>query len=657
MAFCCRAVVAWGARCPLALVLLLTIACWSPYFPDTVRPIHDSAYVYECFHYFYNELFCNGEFPSWAPYGNYGTQTDIYQNGIHPTAYVVGLLGLVLHVKSTLVLLKVSILLNEALLAFGLYLLGGELYRLRLTRLLISAAGVLSVSWLQQSFLNLGVFYLLPLTMYFLVRFFKTGHVATLGLAGLVELCSIPTGVPYFAPLKGLILLVFAVPLCLQHPQAIRGLLTRKGLLHPCLWIAALAAAVIACFMAGMQEKLVLLSPQRDPLTAKVTLDTFLNYGRLPVATTLAGFVTGGMPNADNTYYVGLLPLAMAAYALVSQKDNAFLGILCAFGMLFWLSLGGTFASAVYYLPGMKLFRHIGLVFGLGSLLLLLASGYGIDRLAGVMSGSAVAPPPRLGKRLAWLGLVAGLVLLDFWSCRRPNDGDVMFLRSAWKPFFAFRLLIYAAAILTLLGLWLARRQRKPSALIPALLLGVPFLLDMGSFRVQVLLTMPAPGAEKLAPGVFQVAAVPYRSHRSQQPPAGLAEARFQVMTQPVPPCFDGRHTILYGFSGWDPCVPACKTDYLSSAVFEMLRARGCKPTAWLSSSLPLDETLNKLLGGDLPKLRLIRQVKVARTAEEARSRFAGVPEVSGSVPLKNRPGCLVDNVDWTVVVWSATCT
>ena len=103
-----------------------------------------------------------------------------------------------LHVRNTLLLVKASILLNEALLAFGLFLLGGELYRLRLTRLLIAMGGVLSVSWLQQAFINLGVFYLLPLTMYFLVRFFKTSNVSSLALAGLIEICSIPTGVPYF---------------------------------------------------------------------------------------------------------------------------------------------------------------------------------------------------------------------------------------------------------------------------------------------------------------------------------------------------------------------------------------------------------------------------------------------------------------------------
>ena len=249
------------------------------------------------------------------------------------------------------------------------------------------------------------------------------------------------------------------------------------------------------------------------------------------MATTLAGFVTGGIPHADNTYYVGLLSLAMCGYALLTQKDRAFLGMVCALGMLFWLSLGGAFATAVYYLPGMSLFRHIGLVFGPGSLLLLLASGYGIDRLAEVMAGSAVAPRPRLGRRLAWLGLVAGLMLLDFVTSRRPNDGDVMFLHPAWKPFFAFRLLVYAALAVALAGIWLARRPRPPMALAPALFLGLPFLLDMGSFRAEVLLTMPTLRAEDVLPGVFEVAPIAYHARRSQQPAAGLAQARIESST------------------------------------------------------------------------------------------------------------------------------
>ena len=273
-------------------------------------------------------------------------------------------------------------------------------------------------------------------------------------------------------------------------------------------------------------------------------------------------------------------------------------------------------------------------------------------------------------------------MLLDFWNCRRPNDGEVMFLHyawkpyfafrlliyapailtllglclargrrkllalvpalplgvpflvmlvhPAWKPFFAFRLLIYATAIVTLLGLYLARRQRKPLALLPALLLGIPFLLDVGSFRAQVLLTTPTLDMEKSPPGVFQVAAVPYQTRRSQQPPAGLAEARFQYMTQ-LPAA---HYTILYGFSGWDPCVPAFRTDFVSSGVFEMFRARGGKPTDSLANAFPPnDDALKKLLGGDMPKLRLVRQVQVAR-----RPRKHGVS--SRPCPTRFPPPC-----------------
>ena len=125
-------------------------------------------------------------------------------------------------------------------------------------------------------------------------------------------------------------------------------------------------------------------------------------------------------------------------------------------------------------------------------------------------------------------------MLLDFLTYRRPNDGDVLFLHPTWKPFFAFRLLIYAAAVLALVGLYLARRPWKPMALAPALFLGVPFLFDMGSFRAQVFLTMPTLAAEELLPGVFEVAPLPYQPYRRQQPPAGLGLRRIQVLTQSV---------------------------------------------------------------------------------------------------------------------------
>ncbi len=86
--------------------------------------------------------------------------------------------------------------------------------------------------------------------------------------------------------------------------------------------------------------------------------------------------------------------------------------------------------------------------------------------------------------------------------------------------------------------------------------------------------------------------------------------------------------------------MPAFRTDFVSSGVFEMFRARGGKPTDSLANAFPPnDDALKKLLGGDVPKLRLVRQVQVARTAEEARSLFAALSDpISTTVLLSDDP-------------------
>ena len=53
MVFNFRAVVAWGARLSAGLGPAAGRRLLVALLPDAVRPFHDSAYVYECFHYFY----------------------------------------------------------------------------------------------------------------------------------------------------------------------------------------------------------------------------------------------------------------------------------------------------------------------------------------------------------------------------------------------------------------------------------------------------------------------------------------------------------------------------------------------------------------------------------------------------------------------------
>jgi hypothetical protein len=644
---CFHAIGTLARKSPLASILLVTVACWLPYFSSTVVPFHDSAFIYQCFHYIYSEALFNHELARWIPNGCYGMPADLSQGALPPTAAVAGLAGLVFQLKNTLILGKIAMLLNEAIYAFGLYLLGRELYSRRLTQILITLAGVLSVSWLQQAFLNLSVFYLLPLVMYCLVRFFKTGSVAALHLAGLIEVCSVIGGVPYFAPLHALLLTIFSIPLALQHPRSLRSLFDLRHLRHPYLWIMIAVAAEIILFLAGGLENVTSLAPDRDPETGKVMLETFVNYGRLTIGTTIFGFVTGGIPHGDNTYYVGLLSLVLFGYALFTEKDSAFIGIAGSFAMLCWLSIGGVFAKAIYHFPGMNLFRHIGLVFGIASMLLLVGSGYGMDRFSRLLSGTQIPMDTRPARRCGWLGLIVALMFADLWLHWRSDDHHVLFLDPDWKPWFAFRVLVYPTAFLLLYALSQAGWSKLRLTAAPALMLGIPLLLDLGSFRAQVFSTMPTLKEAKSAE-VFEADRIPYLAQRTWQPPSSLAKARFQVFTRPIRQANNTLYTILYSFVRMDPCRPNFRTDLLTPGICAMLEARGGRLASYPTDDfLPVhDQSFQQSLGCQADKIRLVRQAIATTDESEARRLFASLPDPHSKVVLLSDKPPIEANLD-----------
>ncbi|HEY5314287.1 MAG TPA: hypothetical protein VIK18_17270 [Pirellulales bacterium] len=635
---------------PQTLVLIVTVVCWLPYFAGSVIPFHDSAYVYQNFHCFYSEFVFNHDLVRWFPYANYGIPADFGQNANFPTAYVAMAVGLLTGLRDTLLLHKVAMLLNEVLFACGLFRLAGELYSQRFTRLLITLSAVLSTSWLQQSMLNLSVMYLLPLVMFYLVRFFRTGRIAWLYWAGLIEVCSIIGSVAYFAPLQAIVLGIFAAGLCCEYwpvlwqlrqtgasggshspavrptsPDArlrqymLRGLIIVRGMFHPLLFVMLAVATIIVCFLGGAFSGLVVLTPGRDSVTGNIGLETFLNYGRPPIATTLVGFLAGVIPHGDNSYYIGLLPLLMFSYALCTERSKIFLGTAAAALLLVWLSFGGKLATCIYYLPGMHMFRHVGLVFGIGGLLLLVAGGFGLDRLVRHCRRLAVPLRPKLGQRLPLLLIVGGLMLADLWHCCRSDDLDVFFVHGDAWPFAAFRGLLYLVAGLLILFVCLTRYKAQLAPALPAIA-AVVCLLDMGSFRAEVFATVQHVSTLSPTLDVFAANPLPFRSERSTGPVGDLARARLEVFTRRLRFVNDGHNSSLCSLIALDACRPPFRGDFLCLDTCKLLRTRGGVPTAHPTDAyLPAkDPALFRALGCGVPKLRLTRQIKVARTEQEA---------------------------------------
>ncbi len=624
----------------LGCLLLLTIVCWLPYFARTALPIHDTSYVVESFHCFYSEMRDTGELARWFPYGNYGVQADLYQFAMHPTQYAVGCVGLVLGVQDTLLLAQLAMLLNELLFAFGMWRLGRELYASPLTAFLVSACGMLSVSWFEQSMFNFFTFYLLPLVMALVVRSLKTGKPTFLFLAGVIELCSLLGNVAYVAPLHFWTLMIFAMPLAWEYRRSVKGFVKVRHLANPSLWLMLAVLIFIGLFVSGAGENLRMLSIGRDATTGKVQLEYFLNHGRPPLIAAVFGFATGGMPHGPNTYYIGLAPLVMFVYALATERQRAFVGIAAAAAALVWLSSGGWFARLFFHLPGMNIYRHIGLTYGIIDMLLLLGAGFGCERLLLRWSVRATSQTPHQWVRPAALAVTAIVILADFWYARRPGDFTLPTLFPGWKLYLGFRICVYAAAVGLL---WHVIRRRKdclagkrPEALPRSrvglvwravtggmnpeiIIVGLACLLDVGSFRWHMLQTIPSVEQGAVADTIFNAVPLIYRETRAPTATDERGQTTLAQLGRTVLPCNNAQYGLLCTFAGVDPCRPLYRTDIISRGVYEMLVARGGIPTLHPTDDyVPLnDKAFQRSIGWGAPKLRLASQAVTAATEEQ----------------------------------------
>ncbi len=216
------------------------------------------------------------------------------------------------------------------------------------------------------------------------------------------------------------------------------------------------ATAVIVSFLAGGLDNLVLLAPDRDSVTGRVTLDTFLNYGRLSIGTTIFGFVTGGIPHGDNTYYVGLLSLAFFTYALITSGDKVFMGSCQRVRAHAVLGCRSEACSPTAIYHHFREWASFGISdWCSGSRACFCCWGRdsestGWPACSQVARSSRDVPP---WKRCGWLCLVAGLMLADLWfhlTAIRPGSGVPA---PAMEAIFAFRLLVCLAGIgITFLG-------------------------------------------------------------------------------------------------------------------------------------------------------------------------------------------------------------
>ncbi len=566
----------------LLLFVMLLIANAS-YLARDFFPIHDTLEVFTFFHYFYSEWFINGEIPQWFPYSTYGVPANFYQfRNVAPLYYVFMLLGKIFQVKDALFLFKISVIAEQCVFLLGMYKLSRYLFKRRATVFMVCLAAVSSIVWHSAINFNFRLYAMFPLVAYCLLVFFERHRPGFMWLAGIACLFGGMGVTIYFFGLWAFLYVVLGILLLIGNRAAFKEIF-RPTRVNGILFISFVALAGLALwYLKSAIDFVTLVSIDRQA-SGVTTLETFLNYGNIPhIRSVLRGLffadvdIKVGVP-FDNTVYMGLLPLFFFFWSLLHVRKAKYYIFLTMAALLVWMSFGGLFAALVYRFPALSYYRHIGHVYSLVKILLLICAGYGMDHFWDLP----------VKKRWAGLGLVLVILFFVFdvlvnqkGGLLTPQAGFSQFL-SLWSymrlpylgflfraPVLYFVLIAFALGCGILLSLF-RRADRSRWALLAKGLLILFVFADLMVFQRIVDAKMPKVPFEHFA--WLQSARVrteQYQPYRVLEPVSQTQKDAYELVMLSKP---TAKYVSAYNFVQMDRCDPGFRVDLASHGVLELV--------------------------------------------------------------------------------------
>ncbi len=570
--------VAWD----FVLLVLFVVLLNARFFLAGLLPAHDTARAVEFFHHSYNHFYWFGTLPKWDLYGTFGVNYGWLQlAAMTPLEYIALGVGRLLGVGDTLLLFQLSMLAEQLVLLAGVYRLGRFIYRSRAAVLMVCMAVMGTAVWDMQIWWNFRIYYLLPWVVYCLFVFFLEARPAYFWLAGIAGVFLVMGNVVYYVIPWALVLLALAAVLTARHGGAWRALFSPRAANVLALAVFLVCAVVLVVFLLYTLEETAVEREMRDPETGRVDLETFLLFGGKPTGLGTILMVLFGRPVyvprvglAENTFYLGLLPLAMLGYAFWRARGLRFAAVLAAAFVLMWFATGFVLAPLLYHVPGVAYFRYLGQLYGLVRVLVLLCAGFGMDALMArgldlrafaQRVGRALRREARRLKRPgkyvfalelgALLGLTGVLVFFVF--------GPYFVQAAEWGgAWWLLRFVGYGAG---LGAVWRWGGSRR--WLAAGLLAGCA--VDMVSYQATVPLahmaSQPVAAADR---EVFRVASRPFSPQRVQYPPDPVSLCAMRLLT-----LRDGFYfnTDDYNVAGYDVCWPSGMIDQRAMGVSRLL--------------------------------------------------------------------------------------
>ncbi|MDT4288955.1 hypothetical protein RO575_05255 [Methylomonas sp. MO1] len=610
-----------GNYLPFDLVIILSLhACLFWALAAANLPLaHDTMINFQMFGTVYREFLLSDEFPLWLPFTNQGVTADFaYAFTFTPAFYAAVFLGKLFSVTDTLLLFRFGLYLEEALLLYGLYQLSSLFHRHRISPIIIGITGVLSVSWGTQIHWNFHLIYLYPLMLYHTARYLRGEGLEHLAFALIVMTLG---GLFYTQIFIAATLCAFVcIWLLLLRPQ-ISSLLSFAvpnpgGLLIVCL---ALAIAFMNVQFArhvidGMQSFTSLRQSN-----GSVGLDIFLTYGGYVSPVKFMEFIYAAPVRFAFTAYCGLFTILFLIFALVHARTKVFGVFMLLAGLVLLFSLGtsGGVAEIAYrFFPAMDKFRHIGFVTPVAKILLIVASGFGVDHYL-----ESISIRKRNTLILTALTIVMGaaFVMVDAahgWRYAYVTD-------SSLDIPFTFHYLQWVIVLLFVLVAFGLRTERIAHDILgPSLVVCV--LLEMMTYKFMLEWYAPA-----MTPNWFRhwqslrhaydVRPLLYSPKRRREIEQDIIH-RLSLMD-----VWGARNSLGYGSLSLDLCFPVHRVDMTSTSFDSLIQTRlavtdGQSPQEYFTlASVVKDAALMAAIGCETPKLYLARTPVVADNDAQAR--------------------------------------
>ncbi len=611
----------------VAYLLVLNL----PYFLNLVIYLHDSLFPFIIFHVMYADFFFNGEFMQWLPYSVYGLQNDFPQMLLSISNYSAGAVAGLLRIRDTLLVYKVSMLIEQLIFLSGMYLLSRDLFRSRaaVAFACISAAGSIVLTW--QVTFDFRAFYFLPLMVYFIRRFFTKYKFLYLALSMNLLMLSMPGNTPYCFEIIFLQLSIVFLVLLLHHHGDWRRRFSLTG-----TDIAATAALTVTCLILAysffyismhLKDSLQIFSEGRNLETMKTPIGRFLTFGGFIGFEKFSGLFKpdlydfkGGEPyfGDDLTLYIGLLPLPLILYGTFKAARDpmlrAFVLVVVVMGLF---SLGGVFSKALYYtVPGMSYYRHIGLSVGSFKVFLPLIAGFGLDRL---LDDDRV-------KNYFALSVATSMILLTgaviYYAV--PSEGTLKTIALLYAVLVAATV----SAFLLLYG-----RFRSKRFFIVFLLAGAG--LEMLGYQA-ILSARNYAIAGKIGAGFAALEKLDYKPERTASLKGVSNMANFNFLRD-VGEVDRALYSFYYNFLRHEPCATELRTDFMNSHVAKLMTARGADIRLF-DLRLPPDQNFLAAIGCKSPKLKLVTNVVFAADENEAVDAVRSIIEIDRVIVLNGVP-------------------